>query len=169
MANNSDVRARAALILAVALMLVAPLPVAAASLSGPAELRADLDGRSIVLSDVGQHFCEDFTTPVIHCFSKAADLEASVAPRLASATGNYVIIYDFTGYAGSYMYISQDYTVLATIGWNDRISSYVALNSNLGHFFTDWFYGGTQYGFCCNQQVPALGIYDNTFSSVHRF
>jgi hypothetical protein len=167
MARHIGVRTRATLAIATMLVLANPVPVGASSPSSGA-LRADLDGKPIALAEVGQHFCEDFTAPAIHCFAKATHLEASVAPILAAGTGNYVIIYDYTSYAGSYMYVSQDYTVLATIGWNDRISSYVALNGEYGHFFTDWFYGGTQYGFCCYQQVPGLGSYDNTFSSVHR-
>jgi hypothetical protein len=147
-------------------LLIAPAPVAAAiPLEG--QLHADVEGKSIALSDVGKYFCEDFSAPAIHCFSRAADLEASVEVVAAAAT-NYVIVYEFQTYAGAYMYMSQDYSALVTIGWNDRISSYRALNSESGHFFTDWFYGGSGFGFCCNQQVPGLGVYDNTYSSVHR-
>lgn len=143
-------------------------PPAAATLGdSAASMRADLDGKPIALSDVGRHYCEDFTAPAIHCYSTKSALETAAAPLAAAAT-NYVVVFEFTTYAGNYMYMSQDYTVLATIGWNDRISSFMALNSESGHFFTDWFYGATTWGFCCNQQVPGLGAYDNTFSSVHR-
>jgi hypothetical protein len=152
---------------AVVLFVAAPGPIEAASASP--DLHADLDGTAIALVDVGKYYCEDFTAPAIHCFTKASALESSIKTLgLAAASGNYLIVYDYTGYAGAYMYVAQDYTVLATIGWNDRISSYVALNGEYGHFFTDWFYSGTSYAFCCNQLVPALGAYDNSFSSVHR-
>jgi hypothetical protein len=170
---------------ALALMPVATATAAAAE-SG---LRADLDGAPLKLAEVGNWYCHDFDYPVIHCFSDPAILESAVAPILGrSATGfgvgssaatasqasstsgvNYVLVFDFTSYAGAYMYMSQDYTVLATIGWNDRISSYWALNSQSGKFWTDWFYSGSYYSFCCNQQVPSLGGYDNSFSSVFRY
>jgi hypothetical protein len=167
MARISGASGRVQLALAAVLLLATPLPVAAADPGNGTNLRADLDGRPIALVDVGKYFCEDFTSPMIHCFSRAAALEASVTTAATSGV-NYVIVYEYQSYAGAYMYISQDYTVLAGIGWNDRISSFVALNSETGHFFSDWFYGGGQYGFCCNWQIPGLGSWDDTFSSVHR-
>lgn len=49
--------ARAAFALAAVLALASPLPVAAAG-GGASDLHADLDGIPIVLTDVGQHFCD---------------------------------------------------------------------------------------------------------------
>ena len=66
------------------------------------------------------------------------------------------------------MHVSQDYSALATIGWNDRISSFKARNSETGAFFTDWFYSGSSWPFCCNTQQPTLNAYDNLFSSIRR-
>lgn len=63
---------------------------------------------------------------------------------------DYVIVYSATSYAGSYMYISQDYDMLALVGWNDRIRSYKAVNSALGTFWTDWFGNGSRLDFCCD-------------------
>jgi hypothetical protein len=167
MAPKGRVLPSALFAVAAALVLAAPAPIAAAQAS--TDLHADHDGGKIPLVDVGKYYCEDFTAPAIHCFKRPAALESSVSKLAATdGTGNYVIVYDYTGYAGPYMYMSQDYTVLTWLGWNDRISSYVALNGEYGHFFVDWFYSGTSYGFCCNQSVPALGNFDNTFSSVHR-
>jgi hypothetical protein len=133
-------------------------------------IRADLDGRPIDLVNVGRYYCHDFAYPQIHCFSRAADLEARASRILdaSSSSLDYAIIYDFATFAGPYMYMSQDYTVLAWIGWNDRIGSFLVRNSQSGKFWTDWFFGGSYYGFCCNQQVTYLGVYDNTFSSVYR-
>jgi len=135
-------------------------------------MTADLNGKPIPLKEVGNWYCEDFDAPAIHCFSDPGALNARVSSTLeAAAAGtavNYVIVYDFSGFAGIYMYMSQDYTALFTIGWNDRVSSFIALNSQAGTFYQDWFYGGSPYGFCCNQQVSYLGSLDNTFSSVHR-
>jgi peptidase inhibitor family I36 len=80
----------------------------------------------------------------------------------------YVTIYDQAAYAGSFMQVSQDYSVLALIGWNDRISSFKGRNSETGSFYTDWFYGGSAWSFCCNVNQPVLNAYDNTFSSIIR-
>jgi hypothetical protein len=141
---------------------------AGASTTGRDEISAYLDGKPIKASQVANWYCEDFAYPVINCFSDPAQLESRAGSFLAAATGDYVVIYDYTGYAGSYMYVSQDYTVLALIGWSDRISSLRSINSGQGHFFVDWFYGGNAYYFCCNTQYPSLGVYDNALSSVHR-
>jgi hypothetical protein len=135
------------------------------------EVRADLDGRPLDPGRAGDFYCHDFDYPAIHCFSEAATLEDAVAPAVeaAAAAGvDYVVVFDYTWFAGSYMYISQDYTALVFLGWNDRISSFMGRNSQRGQFFTDWFYTGTAYYFCCNQQVASLGSYSNTFSSVYR-
>jgi hypothetical protein len=66
------------------------------------------------------------------------------------------------------MYFSADYSALALIGWNDRISSFIGQNSGSANFWTDWFFSGSYYSFCCNQQIASLGSYDNSFSSVIR-
>jgi hypothetical protein len=141
--------------------------IAAQGVGAGATLSADLDGKPIALAQVGRYYCDDFAFPAIHCFSTAADLETSAAVTLSATSVTYVTLYDYPFFAGSYMYISQDYTALVTIGWNDRASSFIVKNGEAGHFYTNWFYGGTGYYFCCNQQVAALGSYDNTFSSVH--
>jgi len=152
--------------------LVGPAAASAASAISPSQaptrlgVRADLDGVAIDLVTVGTHYCHDFAFPQIHCFSKAENLEAAVRPVIATAGVNWVAGFDYTSFQGPYMYFSQNYSVLASIGWNDRISSYVALNGQSGRFWTDWFFSGTSYSFCCNQQIPSLGSYDNTFSSV---
>jgi hypothetical protein len=130
-------------------------------------LTADLDGKPLVLAEVGRHFCHDFDYPAIHCFSSSKALEASVSATLATTDLLFVVLYEYPLFAGSYIYISQDYSALVTIGWNDRASSFIARNNQAGHFYTDWFYGGTGYYFCCNQQIASLGSFDNTFSSVH--
>jgi hypothetical protein len=143
------------------------------------EVRASLDGKPIPLGDVGRHYCHDFAYPEIRCFSSAAGLEASTADALAlespgdgmmAASGApYVTIYDYTFYQGSYMHLSEDYWALSLIGWNDRVSSFIGRNWESGAFWTDWFYGGPRYYFCCNWAVSSLGVYDNAFSSVLRY
>jgi hypothetical protein len=145
----------------------APSMAFAAGPSGSG-LKAYLDGRPLKLTEVADWYCDDFSYPVIQCYSEQKDLVARDAAVLSVTAVDYVTIYDQPTYAGSFMQVSQDYSVLATIGWNDRVSSFKARNSLNGHFYTDWFYGGTSYSFCCNQQAASLGSFDNTFSSVHQ-
>ena len=128
---------------------------------------AFLDGKSIPLRDVARHYCDDFSFPVITCSSEPAVIEAR-ASALATTAVDYVTIYDTPTYGGAWMHVSQDYTALSFIGWNDRVSSFKARNFETGRFWTDWFYSGTIWSFCCNQQVASLGGYDNTFSSIER-
>lgn len=141
-------------------------PLSAAQ-SGSPQLTADLDGRTIALSDVGNWYCHDFAWPKIHCFSTSARLEAAVSSFTSSSSITYMTVYDYTAYQGPYMYFSQDYTVLATIGWNDRVSSFIVHNSQSGVFWTDWFYTGTRFDWCCNQGWASLGSFDNVFSSIY--
>jgi hypothetical protein len=147
-----------------AAVLVGPVPVRA----GTADLTADLDGKAIRLVDVSRYACHDIDYPKIHCFTSQAARDLSAAPLLASATSSYVIAWDQATYAGGSFIFSEDYTALAVIGWNDRISSFKVQNSQTGHWYTDWFYGGSSWYFCCNTQQPILNAYDDTFSSIHR-
>jgi len=165
--RSRALRKRAALILAAVMTGFAMFPAAAAGAAPQPKLVATLDGHPLKLSEVADWYCDDFSYPLITCFSDPNTLTVRDTAILATTSIEYVTIYDFTTYTGSFMHVSQDYTVLASIGWNDRISSFVAKNGLDGHFFTDWFYSGTGYYFCCNQNVPSLGSFDNTFSSVH--
>ncbi len=143
------------------------------------ELRADLDGRPIDPAQASSYYCHDFDFPQIHCFSTPFELDAAVAqPVMASTQGvviaafgpsDYVTVYSNSGYGGSFAHLSQSYDALATIGWNDTISSYRARNSRTGTFYEHWFAGGAKKNFCCNQNVPSLpsGV-DNSFSSVYQ-
>ena len=132
------------------------------------EVSATLDGKPIPVSEVSRYFCDDFSYPVIRCsrVELVAELRANTMGLLAGI--DYVTIFDAAGYGGAWMNVSQDYGTLLTVGWNDRISSFKARNLETGRFWTNWFSGGTFWDFCCNSQVPYLGPYDNTFSSVHR-
>jgi hypothetical protein len=160
----------AAVVVVLFVLALGAVPIANATdrPEGPVQLTATLDGESIKPADVGGYYCDDFAYPVITCFTDPKLLEFRVASLLSLTALTYVVIYDYTGWAGSYMYVSQDYTVLAFVGWNDRVSSLRSVNYEDGQFFTDWFYGGTAWYFCCNAQYASLGGYDNSFSSVHR-
>lgn len=143
-------------------------PAPASAANPDTELTATLDGKAIPVADVGKYDCDDFAYPEIQCWSNRvlADSRALLVNVLTSIT--YVTIYDLANYAGASMNVSQDYAALSTIGWNDRISSFKARNSETGQFWTDWFYGGTWYAFCCNTSVASLGSFNNTFSSIQR-
>lgn len=136
----------------------------------PSGLSADLAGIPIPLADVVLYHCDDFDAPRIHCFTTAAARDVSLGglTSLAASGVAYVVIYDYASFSGASMYLSDDYSILAVIGWNDRISSFKGQNNQSGRFWTDWFGGGSPYNFCCNQQVAILGGWDNTFSSVNR-
>ena len=142
-------------------------PVAQAAEAEP-ELTATLDGKPIPVEDVGKHNCDDFSYPEIRCWSSRVLAEGRATLMLLLSGVDYVTIFDLTGFTGAYMNVSQDYAVLAVIGWNDRISSYKARNSETGTFYVDWFYGGTWWSFCCNGQTSNLGSFSNTFSSILR-
>jgi hypothetical protein len=148
--------------------IASPVAVVAAGEDGAGALVAYLDGREIPLEDVSRYFCDDFEYPVVRCSASrlTAEVRATVAMLLTSV--DYVTIYEQAFFGGTWMNVSQDYAMLVLIGWSDEISSFKGRNSETGRFYTDWFYGGTTWSFCCNQQVSSLGAYDNTFSSVRR-
>lgn len=166
MALGSGRARRSAIAFGVMLVMAATMP--AVTSAGSIEvLTADLDGVPLKLELVGQWYCDDFDYPAIHCYSSPVSLESRATLFQLTAV-DFLTVYEAGSFAGSYMHMSQDYTALATIGWNDRISSLRGRNSEQSHLYTDWFYGGTTYSVCCNTQISSLGSYDNTFSSVHR-
>jgi hypothetical protein len=129
---------------------------------------AFLDGKAIPLADVSKYYCDDFSYPEIQCSTSQLVTSARATVVSLFTSVDYVTIFDQPSYFGTYMNVSQDYGVLALIGWSDRISSFKARNSQTGTFYVDWLYGGSRWSFCCNQQLPTLGAYDNTFSSLLR-
>jgi hypothetical protein len=148
------------------LVLTVAGPASARVAQRPDGMSADLDGKPIQLVQVGQWYCHDFDYPRIHCFTDPRSLDGSTSLAVAGTGVVYATVYEFTTYQGAYMHMSENYSALSLLGWNDRISSYVAKNSMSGAFWTDWLYGGTRYNFCCNQSLGSLGSFDNTFSSV---
>jgi len=163
-------RRRSALVVALVAALLAPPAASAAEPS--LHVTADLDGKPIPVASVPTFHCHDFDYPRIHCFETAAELETAIQPivgLLGVTSIAYVQIFENTWYGGASMTVSQDYSILATVAWNDRISSFRVLNSETGNFYWDWLYGGgTPYTFCCNQSVPTIGIWNDNISSVRR-
>jgi len=117
---------------------------------------------------VSKYYCDDFSYPVITCSASGLVISSRALLTSLLTSVDYVTVYELPSYGGASMSMSQDYNALALIGWNDRISSFKARNGETGTFYVDWFYGGSQWSFCCNTQQPSLGGYDNTFSSVKR-
>jgi hypothetical protein len=159
---------RLASIIALSALSIGVRPPVVAADDGGVAPSALLDGKPISLADVSRYNCDDFSYPVIQCSVSAAAMASRrlVVDLLTSV--DYVTVYEAPYYGGASMTMAQDYTALALIGWNDRISSFKARNGETGTFFVDWFYGGSQWSFCCNTQQASLGGYDNTFSSVER-
>jgi hypothetical protein len=139
-------------------------------------LVADLEGLPIATSEISHYYCHDFDTPLIHCYRTAAGLEAALALSSTELTTtddaaalSYVRLYDLSGYAGPYISLSADYTDLGVIGWNDRASSYVAVNSETSGLYVNTFYSGSTLLLCCNQHAPSLSsTFDNHISSARR-
>ena len=162
---------------------MASAATASAATPAPAAQRsiaADLDGRPIPVSEISRHYCHDRDYPKIHCYATPSRLEAAIrAPGTAistpgggvqaASTSDYVVIYSGTSYSGAYMYLSQNYDVLAFVGWNDRIRSYRSLNGASGVFYTDWFGSGSALTFCCGRTATYLSsTFDRQISSVYR-
>jgi len=129
---------------------------------------AFVDGRPIPVEDIPRYYCDDFSYPVIQCSSVPVLPETRALTMSLLAGVDYTTIYDQASFQGPYMNVSQDYAALVTIGWNDRIGSFRGRNGETGRFWTDWFNSGSSWSFCCNSNVPSLGSYNNTFSSIER-
>jgi hypothetical protein len=162
--------------LVLALFLAAP---PAAFAGSEKAIVADLEGKSLHAVDVGKYYCHDLDWPAIHCYRSAQRLEASIstasvgamsmtAARSASATA-YIRLYDLAAFSGSYIVLSADYPDLGTIGWNNRASSYVGLNSESSRAWTSLSYQGTWLSICCNQSDATMSpTFDNAISSIER-
>lgn len=168
-----------ALLVGLVILASATLPHAA-NASQPT-LSADLDGRAIALAEVSDFYCHDFEWPAIHCFSTPAGVEQAVTqvamdriPGAASTAEavsalSYIRIFDWTWYAGAYIYLSQDYDDLSVIGWNDRISSYTGSNNQTSVLFVDTYHQGVGFFVCCNNKASTLSsTFDNKISSTER-
>ncbi len=145
-------------------------------------LSADLDGWPITLEEVSDYYCHDFDWPAIHCYSAAQALEHEVArvglqrapgaisAKEAVSSLSYIRVFDLTWYAGPYIYLSQDYSHLSDIGWNDRISSYTGSNYETSALFVNNWYEGSGFFVCCNNKASTLSsTFDNKISSAERW
>lgn len=162
--------------LAVALQLIVTL----LGLSTPAtaaSVQAVLGDRPIALTDVTRYHCHDAAHPMIHCFRSAR--QANVAFHAAVRAGRsaasvslealaitYIRVFVHSNYQGGSIYLSEDYDNLGTIGWNDVISSYKAMNSQSGSMYEHALRGGRVEHFCCNADVYYIGNWMNDRASA---
>lgn len=162
----------------VALMVVTGAGAGGAVARGPRDdtIVADLDGRRISVDEIPNWYCHDLDYPLIHCYTTAAELEAALDDAAgpeglagASAPVPYVYVYGDAGTLGPSTAISEPWDNLSWIGWNDKISSFKALNGLSGHFATDAYNSGRLYPtFCCNTVVTWVGdFWNDQFSSVY--
>lgn len=115
-------------------MVSAGTPATRADESASLTATAMLDGSPIPLRSVGDHHCHDLIWPVIRCFQTARERDADVAVMmrdLALASTAYVTVFQHEAYGGVSITFASDQSNLASIGWNDVITSFKSLNG--GH------------------------------------
>ena len=141
-------------------------------------IRAVMDGKPITLEQARSLSCHDFDFPVLTCFATSQEMEAAAAAKAQAhtrqasgsveyvTTTGYVIVYVDGAYGGASRAISQDYSYLGDIGWNDVISSLRSYGAS-GRFFEHAPPSGLVYYFYSTTQVSYVGdIYNDKFSSV---
>jgi hypothetical protein len=137
---------------------------------------ADLEGTPIGIAEVSSYYCHDLDYPKIHCYENSTALEAAVSSiesDRAALSGDaaaglqYVKLFDLTGYAGQFIILSINYDNLSTIGWNDKVSSFIGVNNLSFGLWNDPYQSGYGLIRCCNQRAASLSAtYDNQFSST---
>lgn len=146
---------------------------AAGSAGGSTQRRAQLDGHTIPLRDVGLFQCHDRDFPVIRCFGSSAERDKDMADVERSAelvtVAAYVTWYADGNYGGSPSFTAfwsePDLTVY---GWNDRISSFRTLNGGHPRWWQDVGNGGAAWDWG-TMSIPYVGDSANDkFSSVER-
>jgi hypothetical protein len=165
---TSRVRRSTALTVIVALILFA----------GPGRtaqtLAVTLDGTSASLAQATRYHCHDLIAGQLTCYRSASRRDADVTrlfeqrhanPLGATATG-YVIAYAGISYTVRSVVLTQNYANLATIGWDNVISSYRVFTNLTGAFYSNTYYAGLTQYYCCFRDVPYVGdSYNDTFSS----
>ena len=141
----------------------------------PGRIRAFLGDREIPARESGRHHCHDFEFPVIRCYRSGRALDRAVATsgRRTAADGlsvtatNYVRVFEHQTYAGASAYLAYTYSDLRTIGWNDKITSYIVVNGGSGAFYEHIDHAGLTDSFCCGEWVSNVGsTFNDKFSSV---
>ncbi len=147
------------------------------TLQGAPDARADsmsatLDGRPISMEEAETLSCHDFDYPVLTCFKESAVMERVAAARFAAraamsaASSGYVVAFENGSYVSPARTISQSYSYLGDIGFNDKISSFKSYGAT-GRFLEHAPPGGLLYPFSGSTWVSYAGdTYNDKFSSV---
>ncbi len=154
--------------------LVAALVVSAVLVASTTagRLSAKLGDTAISLDQAGSLSCHDFDYPVLRCFETPQALERDVSqrvqtnavPAVVQATG-YVTSWENASYNGSSMTLSADQPWLSSIGWNDRISSFISFGAT-GRFLENSPGSGLIYSFISTSRVSYVGnFYNDKFSA----
>ena len=169
----------ASIVLTGGVALAASTPVAAAAPPGGPALVAYLGAQRIPLGTVASYHCHDRDYPVIRCFLTAAERTGEeAAPVSVSGRGTvlaspaslmspYVRWYRDANNSGasfeSYVYEAD----LASIGWDNQISSFTPLNG--GHPL--WWAGANRSGTKWDwgtAPMSTLGAANDQFSSADK-
>ena len=160
------------------MLVILVLGAAAPALAGGDKLRATLDGKPISLDVAATLSCSDVDYPILTCYRTSGELEVAMAAAtsddltlstgLAATTSTgYVIVFEHGQYAGASMALSQNYTYLGTIGWNDKISSFKSYGAS-GKFWENAPSGGFIYYFGPTTWVAYVGdVYNDRFSAFY--
>lgn len=126
------------------------------------------------------HHCHDREAPVIRCFDTAKERNADIlgASGLASSAGllasdvgvlsvTYVLWYEHSAYGGASFSASGPVPNLATLGWNNRISSFKSTNGGRPMWWDGTYYSGAGWQWWTSAWVSYVGDSPNDrFSSV---
>ena len=163
-----SVQSRFRLVVASVIAVLMCLPSAALASDEPT---AELDGRRIDPALVSEYHCHDFDNPVFRCFGTESELDADMAARRGGGDfgAGYIRAYADAGLSGSSIILTSDVWNLASIGWNNRISSVQSVGFQSGTFHQHAGYGGWGFFVCCGAGYTYVGdAFNDQFSSFDR-
>ncbi len=161
---------------------ITSVQAAGTSAATPA-IQAEADGHAIALADVSRYHCHDLASPLIRCFATAAARDADEAAMVralspggtlttdasAATTSAYVRWYLDANYGGPSFDAFLAYRDLGTIGWNDKISSFMTYAGGHPRWWKDIGFAGVSWDWGAGVSVPNVGTAANDqFSSVER-
>lgn len=163
----------------IAMVVFGSALLAAPAVNASAGFRVTLDGQPSTVAEASQFHCHDVLPTEFQCFRLRAArdraVEKVVVPKRAGSTGvdplsasstGYVVAYAAISYAGSSVVLSQNYSNLGTIGWDNIISSYKVFTGATGAFYEYTNYAGRYQEYCCFTNVWYVGdALNDRFSS----
>ncbi len=155
--------------------------------SGPSgqAVSATYRGQLIDPVQASHYFCHTRDYPIVRCFDTQAEVDSELglveplAPGLPDSTSSgqsgsvpqwdsdaYTIAYWDINYGGTSLTVYGAISNLATIGWNDSVSSIKSINCGIPRYYVDPSYDGAYWQNSCNVWSPNLYSANDTFSSV---